>query len=142
MNKKQQQQQDIQRHANKLGELYKLTTGEEHPDPMKLCKALRRLERIARVETTAQCNGYYREPTPREWQNGTAQILRQDEEGNYLDSDPILDKVREKVKKLFNGIEPKGFFINYDARGYALKIKDCKVLDTDMGGYGLMAPEY
>ena len=40
---------------------------------------------------------------------------------------------------------PEGFFINFDPRGYALKIKENQVpegLETDWGGYGILCPEF
>lgn len=59
------------------------------------------------------------------------------------------------VKSLFGGTLPKGFFINGDPRGYALKINSGNEagmvhhpeyipqgLHTDWGGYGILAPEF
>jgi hypothetical protein len=64
--------------------------------------------------------------------------------------------IYKQVLKVFGGEHPKGFFINYDPRGYALKIKeeDNKVWDDipndnqkfisycDWGNYGILAPEF
>lgn len=62
--------------------------------------------------------------------------------------DRICEVQSSNVQQLFRG-NLKGFFINGDARGYALKIKDSVMreaykeirLQTDWGGYGLLAPE-
>jgi hypothetical protein len=64
------------------------------------------------------------------------------------DFNEIEKVIVEDVQKLFNG-KLQGFFVNTDPRGYALKIKDKVVrevypearLHTDMGGYGILAPE-
>ena len=54
----------------------------------------------------------------------------------------------KRVKALFGGKLPKGFFINGDPRGYALKINDPKKhyprinLYQDFGGYGILAPDF
>jgi hypothetical protein len=63
-------------------------------------------------------------------------------------------KFTEEAKELFGGELPKGFFINGDPRGYALKLddeaysRDPRAIDkmpvtyTDMGGYGILAPDW
>lgn len=64
------------------------------------------------------------------------------------------ERIEEQVKKLFGGTLPKGFFINSDPRGAALKINAGNEagmtyhpeyipqgLHTDWGGYGILAPE-
>ena len=56
-----------------------------------------------------------------------------------------LDPIREAVRKVF-GQTPKGFFVNTDPRGYALKIDPDKGtvpegMATDWGRYGLLAAE-
>lgn len=54
-------------------------------------------------------------------------------------------KVIETVTRLFGGELPDNFFINLDARGYALKIDQSSKREalsyTDWGGYGILAPE-
>lgn len=139
-------------HVNGLKSLYRDLTGKELNDytGYELYIKLRRLERSASIETTAQCNGYYREPEPLDYKLGRAEgmLLRQDEEGNYIDSDKKIDKIILKVAALFGGKLPEGFHINYDARGYALKIKnDTNTgnphrLHTDFGGYIILAPTF
>lgn len=64
------------------------------------------------------------------------------------------ERIEEQVKALFGGTLPRGFFINGDPRGYALKINAGNEagmtyhpeyipagLHTDWGGYGILAPE-
>jgi hypothetical protein len=61
-------------------------------------------------------------------------------------SDAVDQRVTERVKRLFGGELPPGFFINGDPRGYALKIEqpnDKRLISfTDWGGYGILAPEF
>lgn len=55
------------------------------------------------------------------------------------------EKVVGTVTRLFGGELPDNFFINLDARGYALKINQSSKREalsyTDWGGYGILAPE-
>jgi hypothetical protein len=145
MNKKQQRSENLQRHYLNLCKLYEQTTGEALAieQGKKLSNKLRKLEALASIETVAQCNGYYIEPTAQDYKNGNFEKLRLQctEEGAYPESDKKLDKIIEQVQKLFKG-QLKGFFINYDARGYALKIKaeNCP-LSQDFGGYYILSPE-
>ena len=66
----------------------------------------------------------------------------------------IENRVRVNVTKILGGVLPKGFQINLDPRGYALKIND-EVMRThykkngkeflsqrDWGGYGILAPDF
>lgn len=145
MNKKQQRAENLTRHYLNLCKLYEQTTNEPLTieGGKKLSNKLRKLENLASIETTAQCNGYYTEPTPQDYKNGNFEKMRLkcNEDGEYPESEIKLDKIRESVQKLFKG-NLKGFFINYDARGYALKIKaeNCP-LSQDWGGYYLLSPE-
>ena len=83
---------------------------------------------------------------------------------NWLDteseeSDKRSAQIHKAVAKIFGGKTPMGFFINYDPRGYSLKIKeeqnrifvnsedglnhDLRVINyTDFGGYGILAPDF
>lgn len=64
-------------------------------------------------------------------------------------ADKFAERIHKRVARVFGGNEPKGFFINYDPRGYALKIKSevneiegVRIIGyTDWGGYGILAPE-
>jgi hypothetical protein len=96
-------------------------------DPVKLCKKIHRLEIKAHQLSTDWCNGDIDSDT---WEKETDKILTS------------LDKI------LYFRIHRIPVYINGDARGYALKIKDDYVRDhnlniqKDWGGYGLLAPEF
>jgi hypothetical protein len=145
MNKKQQRAENLNRHYSNLCALYTQSTGEALTleEGKKLSNKLRKLEALAIIETTAQCNGYYQEPTPQDYKNGNFEKMRLQctEDGEFPESEVKLDKVRAEVQKLFKN-NLKGFFINYDARGYALKIKaESCPLSQDWGGFYLLSPE-
>lgn len=99
-------------------------------DPIRLCRALRRLENKASEISLRCCN-----------------------EGTQPGDEKKLQEILEKVIVLLN---PTGLdipiFINTDPRGYALKIdeefmrkcdKDITFqrIPRDWGGYGLIAPD-
>jgi hypothetical protein len=145
MNKKQQRAENLNRHYSNLCALYTQSTGEALTleEGKKLSNKLHKLETLATIETTAQCNGYYQEPTPQDYKNGNFDKMRLQctEEGEFPESEVKLDKVRAKVQKLFKN-KLEGFFINYDARGYALKIKaESCPMSQDWGGYFLLSPQ-
>jgi len=145
MNKKQQRAENLNRHYSNLCALYEQETGETLTidQGKRLSNKLRKLEALATIETTAQLNGYYHEPAPADYKNGNFEKMRLKctDEGEYPESEANLDKVRAEVLKLFKG-SLNGFFINYDARGYALKIKADKCpLGQDWGGYYILSPE-
>ena len=145
MNKKQQRAEKLNRHYLNLCALYEQEVGEPITieQGKKLSNKLRKLEALASIETTAQCNGYYIEPTAEDYRNGNFEKLRikMNDDGTCPDSDAKLDQIEKEVKKLFKGTL-NGFFINYDPRGYALKIKAEKCpLSADFGGYYILSPE-
>ena len=145
MNKKQQRTENLSRHYFNIAQLYQQTTGNEitQDQAKKISNKLRKLERLATIETTAQNNGYYIEPTPLDWKTGRAEKmqLKLDEEGNCPESDIKLDEIKKQVQKIFDN-KLEGFFINYDSRGYALKIKaNNNPLGQDWGGYYILSPE-
>jgi len=117
----------LEQHYASLQRLYDLCGGGKL-NGARLSSKLLHLEQQARRITTMQCNG----------------------EGNYEHNEQALNTILESAQQLFNGIL-KGLFINGDARGYALKLKDgnfkpgeCYAetgLHTDFGGYGILAPE-
>ena len=124
----------IIKHGQDLIALFKL---DPTTDPVKLCKALRRWENKAHAMTTHLCNGtgYAMDPETEE----------------YPEADRIHDNTLAGVDKLLN-FKAQGIpvFINYDARGYALKIReewtgayrvDGGSIYTDWGGYGIIAPD-
>jgi hypothetical protein len=125
MNKKQQQVIDIQRHGENLKVMFNL---DKEIDPYTLCVRVHRIEVKAHRFAERLCN----EPdVPEE---------EQDRES---------EKILKSLDKILN-FRAQGVpvFINYDPRGYALKIKDKYVREhgltiyQDWGGYGIIAPEF
>lgn len=116
--------QRIQQHGEDLNKIFH--TGIE---PVALCKKLRRLEQKAHRLTVDYCNGA---------NNVTS-------DNSDVKALPILTAVDALLQ--FNA-QAIPVFINYDARGYALKISDTWMrehhvpLHTDMGGYGILAPDF
>ena len=85
-------------------------------------------------------------------------IQTADAEGKLSEAESraLDDNITDKVKGLFGGTLPKGFFVNGDPRGYTLKLdpEAWKVSDNaqenyealpikyqDWGGYMILAPE-
>ena len=119
-------------------------------NPVALCKKLRRIETVANRGATAYCNGETFRAYGREflfgkqetaWDSFTYEVSR---------------RVNERTLGNFtNDTDALPVFVNGDARGYALKIQDVwtrgfnakqyaaklPALHTDMGGYGILAPD-
>ena len=131
MNKKEKDHvyKMIKKHGDNLKAIFNIDE-----DSVKLCKRLFRLENKAHKLTTNWCNG--------------------DIEEN--DFNKQISSIQLKVYKILCSYKPDGhkrpfyfddaFFINNDARGYALKfksefIKD-KTIHRDLGGYGIVAPDF
>lgn len=113
------------KHGENLGRIFPAVKGL---DPVKLCRQLRKLEREASDNAVKLCNG----------------DITQDA------YEITGKKLREKLEKLLR-FQAAGVavFLNGDPRGYALKIDDAwlkangsPVIHTDMGGYGIIAPEF
>lgn len=108
------------KHIQLLGEMF----GVGCINPYATFEILLRAEREAHRQTIKECNESI--------------------------SDEESEKWREKflarlTKRLGVAKMPDGFFINYDPRGYALKMKEKTFpqgLWTDFGGYGILAPEF
>ena len=116
-------------------------------DGKKISVALLKIERDANNAATAQCNGadYNGQPFRKTW--------------DELDENPweaFKRSIAERVALVFGRSPrpenaPPAFFVNGDARGYALKIDNEKPegralieavkLHTDWGGYGILSPE-
>lgn len=114
------QEARIRQHGEQLNAIFH--TGL---DPVTLCKKLRRIEGAAHKLAEDACN----------------HLSMEDQE--------FKDRYTLIVRRLL-GVIPKihGFHFNLDPRGYALKI-DAEYmrahklqLHTDMGGYGILAPEF
>ena len=93
-------------------------------DPIKLCKRLRRVETMASMYNERSCNGEV------------------DEEESMKLSENII----RRLTKIIGECNMAKVYINRDPRGYALKINDNlakdMVIHRDMGGYGIVAPEF
>jgi len=135
----------ITKHGEQLKVVFNL---DQNTDPIKLCKSLKRLETKAHHGTTCLCN------------TNTLHLLELNKYTGYdvnqtseADQDAFFNGILLKVDKLLKnrvcdrgaGVIPT--FINYDPRGYALKIKDEYIRDhhiklyNDWGGYGIIAPD-
>ena len=119
--------------ANRLG--WKRTDGK------KVSVALWKTEQIAHKGATAYCNG-------------EAYSLASGRTFNFHSDENAWENFEEHIAKHIAdilGTVPPGFFVNGDARGYALKINnenpkgknliDALRLHTDWGGYGILSPE-
>jgi hypothetical protein len=123
MNKKERMYQQIENHGANLNAIFK--TGL---DNVKLAKKLHSLEVKANHAATCLLN------------TNTLNLIEQEAFfGKILDSVDKILKFREKNIPVF---------INYDARGYTLKINDDYVkaqkltIYQDWGGYGILAPDF
>lgn len=108
------------RHVQLLGEMF----GKDVPNPYETYEILLKAEKEAHRRTTLECNEAISEEESEKWH------------------EKFLNRL---TKKLGVAKMPDGFFINYDPRGYALKMKQGTFpqgLYTDFGGYGILAPEF
>lgn len=128
MNKRVNLYREIEQHGKNLKKFFRL----RGIDPIELSKKLLRLEKKAHKFAEDYCNG-------------TGGI---DSENWEDKTKPVLDAV-DKIL----GFRKKNIpvFLNGDARGYALKIKDDytkqmreqgKPIYSDWGGYGIIAPDF
>jgi hypothetical protein len=112
----------IRKHGENLNKIF--NTGI---DPVVLCKKLRRIELKAHKLSEDYCNGYITGST---WEVETDKIKKQ--------LDTILHNRGKDISVSVNG----------DPRGYSLKISDDYIRDNnvsiyrDMGGYGIIAPDF
>lgn len=125
--------QQIEQHGNNLNAIF--NTGI---DPVKLCKSLRRLEFKANKIATDWCNGVI------------------DTENIDSNIEPVMKSVYKLLNNgIYNDDRPHQkkvpIFFTGDARGYSLKINDAYVkllntqgkrIYTDMGGYGIISPDF
>jgi len=98
-------------------------------DPVKLCKKLNTIERKARWRATEYCNGTYQD-------NKEGDKMELDDQKQIKAINKILGNKQSNIKIL----------INWDPRGYALKISTEQAQEMtiyrDMGGYGIIAPDF
>lgn len=137
MNKRKKMLQAIEQHGANLNAIFNTKF-----DNITLCRKLYRLEKKASRASINLCN---------------TNTLHLNELNRYTGYD-VEQTSEEEQEKFFSDILNKvdkllGFkaanvpvFINYDPRGYALKIKSefikGKELTTDWGGYGIIAPDF
>jgi len=121
MNKKQLKRENILRHGLNLCRVFRLDRSSGL-GPIVLYETLHRIEARAHTLNEKECNG---EPTPEGWEERVLKKLND-----------LLDYKDIGLRVLING----------DPRGYALKIDDqqSKKLNIyrDMGGYGILAPDF
>lgn len=130
--KKQLMNERIKTHGEELIKFFNLPD----QDPVKLSKALYRIENKAHDATTCLCN------------TNNLFLLHSSRGDNYQHTeeevDAFFDKIRNRLKK-YLGEGAEKCFINHDPRGYALKIKEEFSQDfyyKDFGGYGILAPDF
>ena len=125
----------IIKHGEKLNTIF--NTGLE---PMALCKKLRRIEKKASFATTCLCNTNTLNLL--EFNRYTGYDAKQATEAEH---DKFFDGIRASLRKVLGEKADTLVFINFDPRGYALKIKSEKAegLDIykDWGGFGIIAPD-
>ncbi len=100
---------------------------------LQLWRRLARIERVANAAACHYCNG----KTCRH--NGEEFHFESDENA----WDRFHEVIEGEVAKVFGGQCPPGFFVNGDARGYALKLQPGSTrhaLHCDWGGYQILAP--
>ena len=115
-------------HAENLKEIFKLEHIKTEYDKLLLCRKLKGIETSAHKLMEDLCNGL--------------NITEEETEKRY---NHFLDKV-DKLIKFRNLNVP--VFLNGDARGYTIKIKDDYIqekgikIERDLGGYGIIAPTF
>ena len=127
---------NIEAHGNNLNAIF--NTGL---NPVELCKKLNRIERKAHHATTCLCN------------TNTLHLMYLNkytgydvEQATEAEQDKFFEGIKKQVVKILGKEAEKHFFINFDPRGYALKLKSefCKDKNIykDFGGYGIIAPDF
>lgn len=152
----QKTKEAVVRHGNSLLAVFTECTEK---DPVALCKKLRRIENAAHKFATDYCNG--------DIQGDDTNDTFYRHYGRGTNGPFLTEKVSgpehfiSRVCKLL-GItatqakDHHGLFVNLDARGYAMKLgsswtqvhnryyaqlHDLPTIHTDMGGYGILAPD-
>ena len=127
---------NIEAHGNNLNAIF--NTGL---NPVELCKKLNRIEKKAHHAATCLCN------------TNTLHLMELNkytgydvEQATEEEQDKFFEGIKKQVIKILGKEAEKHFFINYDPRGYALKLKSefCKDKNIyrDFGGYGILAPDF
>ena len=137
MTKREKMLIEIERHGTNLNAIFNTNF-----DNITLCRKLYRLERKAHRATTNLCNTntLHLNELNRYTGYNVEQTSEEEQEKFFGD---ILNKVDKLIGFKAANVP---VFINYDARGYALKIKSefikDKQLMSDWGGYGILAPDF
>lgn len=141
MNKKEKMYNDIKQHGENLNAIFKTKF-----DNVTLCKKLFRLENKAHHATTCLSNTNTLELL--ELNRFTGYDVKQATEE---EQDAFFDKINSSMVEILGTEAKKACFINYDPRGYALKIKseyiesigdNGKAIYKDWGGFGIIAPDF
>ena len=109
--------------------------------PVELCKKLHRIERKAHYATTCLCN------------TNTLHLMELNKCTGYdvkqateAEQDIFFEGIKKQLIKILGKEAEKACFINFDPRGYALKLKsefcEGKKIYKDFGGYGIIAPDF
>jgi len=99
-------------------------------DPVKLCKALRRIETQGHTLAERECNGSLPYDGPGSWETVSGSLVA-------------------RAVRILGPLAAGVVFGNGDPRGYFLKIEDAAMrvtfhnstLHRDWGGYGILAPD-
>lgn len=111
---------------NHIRALASLSNGGRSPESILRC--LRRLENRVNAAATTQCNG----------SSYGGQPYRDDAAWERF-----ITHTTAEVGRILGSV-PRGFFVNTDPRGYALKIEGelPEGMHRDWGGYGILAPDF
>lgn len=139
--KKQTMLNAINQHGENLNKIFNTQF-----DNITLCKKLRRLETKASFASTCLCN------------TNTLNLLELNrftghdvEQATEQQQDLFFDKIRASIYKILGEKSKEAVFINFDPRGYALKLKTEFIkkelakgnnIYTDWGSYGILAPDF
>jgi len=138
MTKKEKMYQEIEKHGKNLNNIFHTSK-----DNISLCKSLRRLEVKAHHATTCLCNTNTLHLTELNRYTGYNVDQTTEEE-----QDIFFDKIIKSLEKILGKKHIDKVKINYDPRGYALKIRDNYIKENnikiyqDWGGYGILAPDF
>ncbi len=139
--KAQRRQRILAEHYAKCETLAK-RLGWKKTDGKKVSLGLLKVEQIAHAGATAYCNG-----EPYTLASGRTFDFHTDGSEAW---EPFTEHIAKHISDIL-GTVPPAFFVNGDARGYALKIDNDKPqgkelidacrLHTDWGGYGILSPD-
>lgn len=144
MTKKELMYARIEKHGMDLLTLFPNATIK---DPVKLCKALLRLENKAHNHAINYCNGTM--PAYKDSNNGRGTMVI-DDDYHYNQGEKCADKAA-KILGVCCYTAPLVIKYNGDPRGYSLKLVEYDKygeksitanIYKDWGGYGILAPDF